>query len=126
MDYLLLPNAKTIEEADSLIKKKFPEISLLTIKPAELQDFWELIENGLTYILKEPLRFQIDEKEEERVKNNFQNYKNSLEEFIKHESQIFYFTVKTGLPTDRVFWNYEFVIINSDGNSIFIYSAALD
>jgi hypothetical protein len=122
----ILYGIKTIEETKKQIKKIFNDADVDKITNSNITEFWELIENALTYRGDDSSGLKLDKDQELNLQILQNRYREFLKKYIKENSEIIQFLDYRGFPGYPVWWDYYFALINNDGNSIFVYGASSD
>jgi hypothetical protein len=96
------------------------------IKKWSEADFWKEIDLGFNYRGDNVTGLKLSEENEEKLKNLISKYKSWINKYITSKSQFYFYPSDKGIPGYPVFWDYRFIIVNKDNNSLFIYGSSSD
>ncbi len=122
-----LTDCKNLNDCKNKIASVFEDAKLdrCEIKPAILKDVWGKVDFGFNYRGDEGAGLKLSKEKEDELKKLVVNYKNWITKYISPESKFYFFTFN-GIPGYPVWWEYSFIILNNERESLFIYGSSSD
>lgn len=126
--YEFLNPCITLEEAKNKIIEIFKDANPDEYKiiRATTNEFWQEIDYGFNYRGDEGAGLKLNNEKLEKVLRLQNQFKEFIKTFINETTLLFHYPSYKGIPCYPVFWDYRFIILNKDGNSLLLYGAASD
>lgn len=128
--YDVLKGCKALEETEAAIKKLYPDS-----EPNKYRKLTSLTEEEMWHEINYALNYRkVDDNEgphletsedEARLSALAEAYRTYVSGFIKEGTEMYNLPLH-GITGYDVWWDYHIVLVNKEGQSLFIYSAASD
>lgn len=123
---LKMDNCNTINLIKTKLKLTFKDThsDKAEFKPCSNIDFWKEINYGFDF--KGVANAELNSTKQDTLNHLIIEYKAELEKLINKESKFFYYVNDSSIPKYPTFWNYQFVILNKNSTSIYLYGNSSD
>lgn len=117
-----------LEDVKSKIIEKHPDARAndVTPVPCSLDDFWEEINFALNYRGDHTAGLTIPADKLGDFEKLQAEYKNYIKEHISETTRTFFYPDDKGIPGYAVFWEFRFILMNENEQSLFLYGASSD
>jgi hypothetical protein len=122
-------NCYSLQDVNNAIKTTFPSSNPEAITPVRIstEDFWDDVNDKFNYRGHNfGVSLELDEKQERELKEKQNQIGSFVSQYIKEGTEIYSYPFLEGIPGYPVFWEYTFVVLNTEGACVFFYGSSSD
>ncbi|MDB5181855.1 MAG: hypothetical protein JWP13_618 [Candidatus Saccharibacteria bacterium] len=123
-----IASAQSLEDVQQEIKKQY-EKSKPGDASYEITDsnaMLKQVQNCFDYRGDQGAGLELTSEQETSLKETQQDFVSKICDFVSDSSIIYSTSIEEGLPIYYTFWHFAFVILNPEGESLFLFGAASD
>ncbi len=123
---LKMDNCNTIilikTKLELIFKDTYPDE--VVFKPCSKTEFWKEINYGFDF--KGVANDESNSKKQDKLNQLIVEYKTEIEKLTDEESEFFHYVNDNSILKYPTFWNYQFVVLNKNSPSIYLYGNSSD